>query len=114
MVFVTKRHHMFFSPDLLLIRKPGLLQGARPLKERPGLSQGGRATYRESSPLTVRLGLASHRKARSLAWRVGSYRETLHWEARYFPGSQGLYQGGRASRTEVWPLTGRPGLLPGG
>ena len=84
-----------FSSDLLLIRKPGLLQGARPLKERPGLSQGGGATHRESSPLTGRLGLSQESQVACMeGW-------LLHG---------GLTQGGQAFPRESGLLSGRQGL----
>ena len=69
-----------------------------PLTERPGLSQGGQASYREAGPLTKRPGLsqgclASHRKAGPLSGRPLP-----------LTGRRGLLQGGRASYREAGPL----------
>ena len=69
--------------------------------------------------------MASHREARVLAGKPGSYmkvgpldgRQGLslvdrasHREAGPLTGRPGLSQGGQGSHKESWPLTGRSGL----
>ena len=96
-VFATKWHLMTYFPihlSRVCTVKPGLLQGdrasqrglllrgkaaqrkARPLKGRPGLSQGGQTSHSKTGPLTGRLGLsqgdwASQREAGPLRGTLG-------------------------------------------
>ena len=76
----------------------------------PGLSLGGRTSYREAGPLTGRPGLsqgdlASHGEAGPLTGRWAAHRE-----ARSLTGRPALSQGGQASHRLLhifWPWNTR-------
>ena len=85
-------------------------QGGQASQREACLLQRGRASHRETRPLTGRQGLSqggqsAHREASQLKGRPG-----LSQKSGPLLGRPILSQGGRASHREAGPLTGRMGL----